>query len=231
MSPRDLEAIYTRRLESHIVYRKQVWRTLTQKYFARYVDPTDTIVDLGCGYGEFINHIACRRKYAIDLNSRAATYLSPDITFFAQDCSAAWPLPDDSLDVVFSSNFFEHLETKQALAKTLAQAFRCLRDGGRLIAMGPNIRFVGGAYWDFWDHHLALTDASMVEALELQGFRVEEVIPRFLPYSMVNNRPAPRILLSLYLRAPWVWRVFGKQFLVFARKHAKSAEPRGLRVR
>jgi predicted SAM-dependent methyltransferase len=56
------------------------------------------------------------------------------------------------LDVIFTSNFFEHLVSKQALSQTILQAKKCLVPGGRLIAMGPNIRFVGGAYWDFWDH-------------------------------------------------------------------------------
>lgn len=115
-------------------------------------------------------------------------------------------------------NFLEHLPSRQAIADTLLQAKRCLRSGGRFIAMGPNGKYVGGAYWDFWDHHIALTERSMVEILELQGFRVESVIDRFLPYTMVNVRAYPLFLVSLYLMFPLAWKVMGKQFLVVARK-------------
>ncbi len=72
----------------------------------------DTVLDLGCGYGEFINTIRCRNKYAMDLNPDAPRFLSQDITFLHQDCSRRWQLPDASLDVVFTSNFFEHLPDK-----------------------------------------------------------------------------------------------------------------------
>jgi SAM-dependent methyltransferase len=122
------------------------------------------------------------------------------------------------LDLVFTSNFFEHLPSKEALTDTLEQAKRCLRPKGRLIAMGPNIRFVGGAYWDFWDHHLPLTDHSLAEALRVRGFEIERVVDRFLPYTMVNTRPAPPLLVYLYLKTPFAWRVFGKQFLIVARR-------------
>ena len=84
--------------------------------------------------------------------------------------------------------------------------------------MGPNIRFVGGAYWDFWDHHLPLTDAAMAEALSVEGFQVEECVDRFLPYTMVNKRRSPLLLVRLYLQMPGLWRLWGKQFLVVARK-------------
>ncbi len=214
----ELDSIYTRRFSAHITYRNRVWQVLTSRYLSRYIGPDATVLDLGCGYGEFINNVACGRKFALDLNPRARQHLAAGITFFEQNCSEAWPLPDGVLDVVFSSNFFEHLPSKQAMSDSLAEARRCLRDGGRMIVMGPNVRFLGGAYWDFWDHHLALTENSVAEALEVQGFEVQRVIDRFLPYTMVNKRYAPAALIALYLKLPLAWRIFGKQFLVIAAK-------------
>ena len=161
-----LVEIYSRRFDAHVAYRNAVWKVLTEKFFPRYIDPRATILDLGCGYGEFINNIRCARKYGMDLNPNAQRYLAPEIEFLRQDCSHRWELPDESLDVVATSNFLEHLPSRQAIADTLAQAKRCLRSGGRLIAMGPNGKYVGGAYWDFWDHNVALTERSMVEILD-----------------------------------------------------------------
>jgi SAM-dependent methyltransferase len=158
------------------------------------------------------------------LNARSRQQLKPEVIFLEQDCAAPWPLEDNTLDVVFTSNFFEHLPSKEALGDTISQARRCLRPGGHMIAMGPNIRFLGGAYWDFWDHHLALTDSSLTEAMRVLGLQVERVYDRFLPYTMVNRRAVPSVLVSMYLKMPFLWRVFGKQFLVFAKKPAGAVQ-------
>jgi SAM-dependent methyltransferase len=214
----ELQRIYQRRFDTHVAYRNKVWRVLTARFFSSYVPPQATVLDLGCGYGQFINNIQCGKKYAMDLNPEASRYLSPGIEFLHQDCTQPWPLRDASLDVVFTSNFFEHLPSKALLADALAEAKRCLRPGGRIIALGPNIRYVGGAYWDFWDHHLALSDRSLKELLEMQGFLVEKAIEKFIPYTMVNKRPYPAAVVSLYLMFPIAWRVWGKQFLVIARR-------------
>jgi SAM-dependent methyltransferase len=218
----ELQAIYDRRFNAHIVYRKKVWQVLVSEYFSQFIPKDGTVLDLGCGYGEFINHVECKTKYGIDLNTRARELLNPDVNFIEQDCSLPWPLPDNSLDVVFTSNFFEHLPSKELLGATLQQARRCLKPSGRIIALGPNIRFVGGAYWDFWDHHLALTDSSLAEIMHVQGFQIEQVIDRFLPYTMVNQRTVPSALVSMYLKVPLAWRILGKQFLVMGQKVASE---------
>ena len=217
-SSNELQAIYSERFSAHIEYRRAVWRVLVSQYFSKFVPPDAHVLDLGCGYGEFINHVSCKKKLAMDLNTRAREYLSQDVDFILQDCCHAWPIPDDSLDVVFTSNFFEHLASKDALRKTLEQVRRCLKPGGRIVAMGPNIKYIGGAYWDFWDHHLALTHSSLSEALRVLGFDLDRVVQRFLPYTMVNRRRVPSVLVRMYLQVPWAWGFFGKQFLIVASK-------------
>jgi SAM-dependent methyltransferase len=127
-------------------------------------------------------------------------------------------LPDGSLDIVFSSNFFEHLPAKPILERTIQEAARCLKTGARIIAMGPNIRYVPGPYWDFWDHHIPLTERSVSELFETNGFRIEKSIPRFLPYTMVNQREIPTVLIRLYSRFRFLWRLRGHQFLVIGRR-------------
>jgi SAM-dependent methyltransferase len=219
----DLERIYRNRLDADAAYRLRVWKTLVDKFFSRYIASNAVVLDLGCGHGEFINNVECGKKLAIDLNRDSRRHLNPDVVFLEQDGSEPWDIADATLDVVFSSNFFEHLPSKETLSDILAQTWRCLRPGGFLIAMGPNIRFVRGGYWDFWDHHLPLTDSSVVEILRMHGFRIDRVIDRFLPYTMVNARQVPAALISAYLKLPPVWKIFGKQFLIVAGKPALSA--------
>ena len=212
----ELERLYQLRFQSNELYRQKVWRLLVREFFGRFVRPEDSVLDLGCGYGEFINQVSCAARFGMDLNPQSASHLGGDIEFLQQDCSETWGLPDAKLDVVFTSNFFEHLPSKEALGKTLGQARRCLKPGGKLIAMGPNIKFVPGAYWDFWDHYLPLTELSLSEGLRNQGFEVEWCAPKFLPYTMVNAPQYPLFLLRAYLALPFLWKVFGRQFLVVA---------------
>jgi SAM-dependent methyltransferase len=214
----DLAQEYRLRFESLALYRDQVWKVLTRDFFQEFVSDTATVLDLGAGWGEFINNIKAHRKYAMDLNEDVRGRLAPEVAFLLQDCSEPWDVPENTLDIVFTSNFFEHLATKDALRRTLTQALRSLKPGGRIVCLGPNIRFLPGTYWDFWDHYLPLTDRSLLEGLSLVGFAVERCIPRFLPYSMSQRFHPPVGLVSLYLRMPFIWPFFGKQFLVIGRK-------------
>ncbi len=222
-SPAELQRIYQARFAGDLEYRQAVWRVLIAEYFGRFVRPEHAVLDLGCGYGEFINQITCAQRFALDLNPEAAQRLDPQVKLFAQDCSQAWPLPDASLDVVFTSNFFEHLSDKPALTRTLNQGRRCLKPGGCLIALGPNIKHLGGRYWDFWDHHLPLTEQSLAEALAACGLSVSKCLDKFLPYTMSGGRRYPLLFLRLYLHLPLAWRLFGRQFLVVATKPADES--------
>lgn len=218
MLAEELQQEYQRRFVNIAQYRRRVWRILVKSYFQTQVGTNQDILDLGCGWGEFINQVEANRKYAMDLNPDAREYLEQKIEFLHQDCSQAWPLADESLDVVFTSNFLEHLSSKESLSQTLSEAYRCVKPGGKMICLGPNLKYTGGAYWDFFDHHLPLTDASMSEILELKGFKVNTCIPRFLPYTMANGRQLPLWTVSVYLSLPLVWQFLGKQFLVIALK-------------
>jgi len=215
-TPEELQRMYGARFSSNLEYRKQVWTVLVADTFSRYVQPTDSVLDLGCGYGEFINTIQCRKKFGMDLNPDTARFLTNDVTFLQQDCSLRWQVADGSLDVVFTSNFLEHLADKAALGRVLDEAGRCLRPGGRFIALGPNIKYLHGRYWDFWDHYVPITEASLTEALVTRRFAVDVCVGRFLPYTMVNGAHYPLLFLRAYLRLPIAWRLFGKQFLVVA---------------
>ena len=156
----------------------------------------------------------------MDLNPPARQLVAPDVTLFSQDCSTPWPLGTGALDVVFTSNFLEHLPDKESVSRTLREAYRCLAPGGRIICMGPNVRVVPGAYWDFWDHHVHLSDRSLSELLSLIGFEVEKSLGRFLPFTMAGKKDAPVELVRLYLKIPVAWRILGKQFLVIAKRPA-----------
>lgn len=198
-------------------YRNQVWQVLAG-FFAQWIPANGAVLDLGCGHCEFVNNVRAGERFGMDLNPASTQQAAPDVKLLLQNCAEPWDIADDSLDAVFTSNFFEHLFTKSDLRDTLLQARRCLKRGGRIIALGPNIRYLPGEYWDFYDHYLPLTERSLGEVLMETGFTVEEQISRFLPYTMSRGKKQPLWMLRLYLQLKLAWPLFGKQFLVVAQK-------------
>jgi hypothetical protein len=85
--------------------------------------------------------------------------------------------------------------------------------------MGPNIRFLADVYWDYFDHHVPLSDRSARELLEVTGFEIRHVEPRFVPYTVKSRLPQWAWLVRVYLALrPLSSAVFGKQFLIVATK-------------
>jgi hypothetical protein len=39
-----------------------------------------------------------------------------------------------------------------------------------------------------------------------------------MPWTMADHRRYPISMAHAYLKMPWLWRIFGRQFLVVARK-------------
>ncbi len=215
----DLQRLYALRFEeTGLKKRQRVWQVLCREFFDALIEPRSTVLDLACGYGEFINAVACGRKLAADINPDAAAHLAAGIAFYQTKASDLGEIAEESVDAVFASNILEHLASKEECSKAFAAVWRILARNGTFILLGPNIKYAYREYWDVYDHVLPLSDVSVSEGLRQQGFTIERVIPRFLPFTMNNSLPSFNILIRIYLRFPPAWRLFGKQFLVVARK-------------
>jgi SAM-dependent methyltransferase len=208
----DLTRIYEERFsETEQARKNEIWQVLCRHFFQRYVRPTDTVLDVGAGYCEFLNNIQCGARIAVDLNPVVPQYAVAGTRVLLTPSTDMSAIEPDSVDVVFASNFFEHLPDKDSFLQTLREIRRVLRPGGRLLILQPNIRVLGGQYWDFVDHHLPLTDRTLVEALGLIDMHVQEVRARFLPYTTKSAIPQHPLLVRLYLMFPPVHRIMGGQ--------------------
>src|SRR5579862_5361723 len=207
--PEDLERLYRHRFdEASRVSKQRLWKVLVESFFQNFVTPTAVVLDLGCGFGEFLNHLRCARRIGVDLNPESAKHLAAGIEFHAGDVCTLPMIPEATVDLVFSSNLMEHLPSKEAAERMLREARRVLKPGGQLLLMGPNLRFLPGEYWDFWDHRLPITDRSLSEILGSLDFKVVEQHARFLPYTTRSALPQAGWLVRLYLHLPWAWALF-----------------------
>ncbi len=218
----SLASLYRNRFPAGTVLtsKNRVWKTLCRHFFSRLVDPGDTVLDLGAGYCEFINNIAARDKIAFDANPDVASFASADVRIINQTVDRIREsLAPESVDKVFISNFLEHMPSRESLELLFRDLHGILADGGCLIIMQPNIRYVGHAYWDYLDHRIPLTDKSLAELSRLCGFEPVLCVRRFLPYTFKSRLPQHPLLVWLYLKLmPLSNNLLGKQTLLVVRK-------------
>jgi len=215
----DLSKLYRFRFgKGDLAVKMRVWEGLCGHFFQPLIGEDRVIVDLACGYGEFINNIRGKKKYAVDLNPDARPHVAGDVEFCLSRADAMTAIANDAVDVVFTSNFLEHLRTKEECDRVLAEVRRVLRPGGRFVIIGPNIRYLAAQYWDFYDHCLPLSHLSLEEGLVQADYEIDRIVARFLPYTARSRLPRHPLLVVLYLKISFAWRLLGKQFLVIARK-------------
>ena len=213
----DLDRVYHDRFgEGDRRTKDGVWREVAA-FLQQWVPSGGRVLDVACDRGYFIRHVRAGERWATDIRDVSAS-LGPDVHFVQVDGMAlSSAVPNEHFDVAFVSNYLEHLPSSAAVIAQLAEIRKALKPDGRLIVLQPNIRYVGSAYWDFIDHHVALTERSLVEAARAAGFEVEALIPRFLPYTTKSRLPQTPGLVRAYLRIPLAWRLLGTQTLLVAR--------------
>lgn len=216
---KNLDLLYQGRFSKKEAEDKsRIWEVLCKHFFQEYVSPDDTVLDLGAGYCDFINNIQCREKLAVDLNDDTPSFAHSNVTVQQVSSTNLSFKADESIDVVFTSNFLEHLRTKEEALQTFSEVHRILKKGGLFLILQPNIRHVGFEYWDFFDHHIALTEKSLIEGLLIKEFKIKRVISKFLPFTTKSKIPQHPFLVWLYLKVPLVWRIMGKQSFLVAEK-------------
>jgi ubiquinone/menaquinone biosynthesis C-methylase UbiE len=212
-----VDQVYQRRFtDAESAHKSEIWREIG-RYLGRFVPKDGAVLDLACDRGDFISNIDAREKWATDLRDVSAD-LPADVQFVRSDgLRLRECLPQRHFDLVFMSNYLEHLDSSGVVVEQFQVVADLLKAGGRVMVLQPNIRLVGSSYWDFIDHHVALTEKSLVEAAELAGFEEEYLIKRFLPYTTKSILPQSPSLVRAYLAFRPAWRLFGKQTLYVGR--------------
>lgn len=198
--------------------KNALWKVLIQDFLQKYVPRDSTVLDIGGGYCEFINQIQAKQKVLLDLNPDAKAFAYSNVNVLNLDIlqeDKQKLVPLHAFDIIFVSNFFEHLRSKEDLIEVLAFCYSRLRVGGSLLIIQPNFKYSFKEYYDFIDHYLPITDASLAEVLQAVGYSIDELIPRFLPFT-TKGRPSSPWLLKLYLKMPLVWLLLGGQMFVKA---------------
>lgn len=194
--------------------RAIVWQTLWRHHFGHLVAPGDCVLDLGCGYGDFINSVAAARRIAVDAWPGFTRHVAPGVETHVGDAADLGFLEAGAVDFAFASNLFEHM-TQDALAGLLAALRPRLSPRGTLNILQPNWRFAYREYWDDYTHVTAWSDIGLKDFLEAHGFEVFHVAPRFMPLTVKSRLPVSPLLIRLWLASPV--KPGGKQMFLRAR--------------
>lgn len=112
-------------------------RQLFDEAVLRRVDKNMTILDAGAGSGEKHNakivRDKCLKIIGVDLDQSVITNKNLDVAINASLDNI--PLPDDSIDLIYSRYVFEHLSEPDLVVNEFA---RLLRKDGYLIVLTPN---------------------------------------------------------------------------------------------
>ena len=194
--------------------RRKVWGAIA-RYIQRDAPEVDTLIELGAGYCDFINQFPANKKIAFDLNPEMRAHTLKGVDLRIEDATALASISRESIDLIFASNFLEHLEGEE-IDSLLDRCFDVLKSAGRLILIQPNHRLCAENYFDDPTHRTIFDDTNIGEWLARHGLQTRKLVPGFLPFSMNGRLPKSGILTWLYLISPW--KPLAAQMYVVAEK-------------
>lgn len=181
--------------------RRAVWGAIA-RYVRRDAPEVGTLVELGAGYCDFLNQFPAKRKIGFDLNPEMRRFAAADVELRIESALALPGVAPASVDLLFASNFLEHLGGEE-LDELLPAIRRALAPHGRLILLQPNHRLCAAHYFDDPTHRTIFDDANIGEWLARHGLSVVRLVPGLLPFSMNSRLPKWGWLTRLYLSLPF----------------------------
>jgi SAM-dependent methyltransferase len=212
-TPTEKTQAYFETRFKHDARREVLWRTLYRHYFYRLISENDSVLDLGAGYGHFINNVVAKRRIALDAWGGFVDYLRPGIESRIGNVVDLSFLAPKSVNFAFASNLFEHMP-QEDLASVLCQLRTILAENGTINILQPNYYYAYREYFDDYTHRTVYSHTSLCDFLEAHGYRIIECRPRFLPLTLKSRLPVSPLLIQLYLSLPW--KQMGKQMFVRA---------------
>lgn len=114
-----------------------------------FINPSDTVLDIGCGLGRLLKWTASSSRRAIGLDiskemlKKARRRLAglKNVQLKQLPLSLRFPLPDQSIDFAYFYHVSEHLEREDSY-KILLEIRRCLRQTGKALVQFSLLDYV-----------------------------------------------------------------------------------------
>ncbi|OGY45503.1 MAG: hypothetical protein A2744_02330 [Candidatus Buchananbacteria bacterium RIFCSPHIGHO2_01_FULL_44_11] len=161
-----LEVMYAKNLKPVTDYPNKLCAYLFNRFA---MTKGTTVVDVGCGRGDFIEAFRKLDLNAIGLDREIVTLNDPSIDFhgninFEKD---NFPLPDATVDVVFSKSVIEHIHNPEQFMHEIK---RILKPGGRVIIMTPDWQSQVYTFYNDYTHVQPYITSGLANLLKLSDF-------------------------------------------------------------
>jgi ubiquinone/menaquinone biosynthesis C-methylase UbiE len=158
------------------------------------LEPTDTVLDLGCGIGRVTRYVApmCREIWAVDASETMLGYARERLAqlpnvHFALSAGLRFPeVESGSVDLAYSLLTLQHVEREHAF-RLLQELHRVLRTGGTALLTYPNL--LSEQYLNAFLHYVEVdevdnpararfyTPEEVERLLPAAGFSIRELVP------------------------------------------------------
>ncbi len=167
---------------------------IIESFTRRYIKPSprDRMVDLGCGTGATTSWLLKFGKIkGVDSSSKALAYCKKrglkDLTLSDME---KLKLPSHSFDAAFALDILEHVKNDQ---KAIAEIYRILKPGGRLLVTSPAYQWLWSEHDEVCHHQRRYTLSQIVGQLNAAGFEVQRksyciVFPFFPLVALIHFR-------------------------------------------
>lgn len=183
-----------------------------------------SILDYGCGAGEFVKFIAEDFKtFGFEPNENARKFAqqkSPKTTFLSSPTLSE--IEDGSLDLITLWHVFEHIENQSEM---LSIFHRKLKPNGKLIIAVPNHTSYDGqkykAFWAAYDvprHIFHFSREGMLRLMNNKDWQVENIAPLLLDSYYIS------MLSEKYRKNPLFWLFGGVHGAISNFKALKTGE-------
>lgn len=174
---------------------------LGQHLLKQYYKETGTILDLGCGRGEFLDVFS-------DLGFKSCGVdISPNVEEFSKSHTVKivdiereeFPFEEGTFDFVFSKSVIEHMRNPMP---ALMGAHKALKTGGTAVFMTPSWKHnYKEAFYVDYTHVTPFTRLSLKDAMTIAGFK-DVKVTYFYQLPFLWKRPYLKFISKLISALP-----------------------------
>jgi len=150
-----------------------------QSFYLRFFKDSETVLDLGCGRGEFLKLLAEEGKTVLGIDSdeqMVEDAKGKGLQIIQADVFEYLKTAKSNFDGIFCAHLIEHLSCDRAL-ELLSLCSRAMKKDGSLVVVCPNPSSLEVQLQEFWREptHIRMYNRELLEfLLHLAGFEIFE---------------------------------------------------------